>query len=145
MKKISLFLILFLTLDLTGCKSGAQLEDVNASLKEIQKAVYIVIGKPRQSNTDSKEILSQYRDNKGKPISRPEKVRERVFTVVYILGDRRPYSIQVEVVYEMKNEIGQYAIIKKDENAAALISNKIKAELAQSRDGQSVLDDFKPF
>jgi hypothetical protein len=139
------FFYLFVVILGAGCKSGAQLEEVNSSLKEIQRAAMQIIGKPRQMSSDSKEIMSQYRDSKGKTITNPEKVRERIYTAVYVLGDRRPFSIQVEVVHEMKNEIGQYVAIKKDDRSAEIISEKIKAELALSREGKSVLDDFKPF
>ncbi|HPI39709.1 MAG TPA: hypothetical protein PLJ21_02830 [Pseudobdellovibrionaceae bacterium] len=145
-KLINLFLgLMCFSLICTGCRSGAQLEEVNSSLKEIHKAIFVIIGKPREMSRDNKEVFSQYRDNKGNTIAQPDKVRERVHTFVYILGDRRPFSIQVEVIHEMKNEIGQYTVVKKDEKAANLLSDKIKAELAKGRDGQSLIDDFRPF
>jgi hypothetical protein len=64
---------------------------------------------------------------------------------VTILGDRRPYDIQIEVVVEIRDKEGIYQVVERDDARAEKIAKDIQKALVQSRDNRNIIDDFKPY
>lgn len=131
---------------LSGCRTGGViLRETPLNVSETRRAVVSVIGEPRSISQNGREIFSQYLDKKDRKIEKMEMIRERHFTHITILGDRRPYDVQVEVIVEGRNEYGGFEVLDRDDRKASLVAEKIKEALNQSRDSRNVIDDFRSF
>lgn len=145
MKKVwvSAFFSLFA---LIGCQtSGVYLRETPLNVSETRRAVVSVIGQPRLTSENGRELLSKYYDRKGNSDDQVKNARERLTTHVTILGDRRPYDIQIEVVVEIRDREGVYQVVEKDDARAEKIALDIQKALVQSRDNRNIIDDFKPY
>jgi hypothetical protein len=128
-----------------GCQhSGIVIKDTPLSLSEIRRNVVLVVGEPRTMSPNGYQITSQYYDRKEKIIERPNDVRERFAIIVNIIGDRRPYDIQVLASVEIRTSEG-YEVAGQDDVMAQVWADKIKKALHESRDKRNVIDDFKAF
>lgn len=146
MKKLFSFLFLSSTLLLSSCRTGGVIiRETPLGISETRKSVVSVVGQPRGVSENGREVLSQYYDKKNKNIEKMDMARERYYTQVIILGDRRPYDVQVQVMIESRNEDGGFDLIDHDDDRAAVIADKIRRALNQSRDTRNVIDDFRSF
>lgn len=140
-KKLSLLLILIY---FTGCRSGGTiLRGSTDSLNDIKKAIVSTVGQPRSIADEGKEIISGYHDKNFEEAK--ENAKERYYSRISILGDRRPYDIQVEVFVETKVGNKKYELIGEDLRLAEKLSKKIKSALNQGRENKNVIDDFRPY
>ena len=131
---------------LSGCRTGGVvLRDTPLGISETRKAVVTVIGEPRTMSTNGREMFSKYYDKKGAEIMKMDMVRERFYSHVIVLGDRRPYDIQVEVLVEGRTPEGTFELSHRDDAKASTVAEKIRAALNQSRDNRNVIDDFRSF
>lgn len=132
---------------LTGCQTqGVVLRDTPLNISETRKAIASVIGQPRVTSENGREMVSKYYDRKGtKDEEQMKTVRERFSTHITILGDRRPYDIQIEVVVEIRDHDGKYQVVERDEARAQAISIEIQKALVQSRDNRNLIDDFRAY
>jgi hypothetical protein len=64
---------------------------------------------------------------------------------VLILGDRRPYQIEVQALVEAKNVQGKFEAAGSDTALAKKYAVEIKAKLDQGREGRNVIDEFRVF
>jgi hypothetical protein len=124
---------------------GVILRETPLSVSETRRVVVSVIGEPRSVSENGREILSKFYDRREKAIPKMEMARERYFTHVTILGDRRPYDIQVEVLVEGRSPQGNFEMVTRDDNKATIIAEKLRQALNQSRDTRNVIDDFRSF
>lgn len=145
MKYLAFFFVLSASIIMSGCRTGIILRETPLGVSESRIAIVTVIGEPRQLTPDGRELFSKFYDKKGNLISRLEMANERFYTLVSILGDRRPYDIQVEVVIEHRGEDGKFTFAEKDDAKARLIAEKIKKALNQSLGNRNVIDDFRSF
>ncbi len=135
-----------ITLLLASCRTGGViLRETPSGISETRRVVVSVIGEPRGMTKDGREIVSKYYDRSNNSITKMEMVRERRYTRVSILGDRRPYDIQVEVLVEGRDSDGAFYEKDHDDDRAAVLAEKIKQALNQSRDTRNVIDDFRSF
>lgn len=123
---------------------GVILHETPMGLTEIRRVVTTVIGEPRKITPNGYELTSAYYDAKEKPLERPNEARERFYTVVNILGDRRPYDIQVRVFVEVRTPQG-FENVGLDEAFAQSWAGRIRKALHESRDKRNFVDDFKVF
>lgn len=131
---------------LAGCRTGGViLRDTPLSLSETRRIITTVIGKPRSVSENGREMLSEYYDKKNREISKMDMARQRYYTHVTILGDRRPYDVQVEVLVEGRDQEGRFVLEDRDDAMAAPLAEKIRNALNQSRDSRNVIDDFRSF
>jgi len=138
-----LFAGLFFT---TGCRTGGViLRETPLSISETRRIIVSIIGEPRSLSQNGRELESKYFDKKNQPIEKMDMARERFYTHVTVLGDRRPYDIQVEVLVEGRVENGQFELVDRDDGRAAVLAEKIRVALNQSRDTRNVIDDFRSF
>jgi len=134
------------TLIFTGCQTtGVFLRETPLNISETRRAVVSVIGQPRLTSENGRELVSKYYDRKGNSDDQTKNARERLSTHVTVLGDRRPYDIQIEVVVEIRDKSGTYQIVERDDYRAEKIAQDIQKALVQSRDNRNIIDDFKPF
>jgi hypothetical protein len=133
---------------LGSCRTaGVVLQETPLNISETRVAVVTVTGQPRQVSENGREIFSKYYDKKNNNLEKDkmDMARERYYTHVVILGDRRPYDIQVEVLIEARTPEGGWELVNHDDGRAGAIAEKIKNALAQSRDKRNVIDDFRSF
>ncbi len=143
---IAKLLGLFATiLSITGCQTGIYIKDTLASMSDIRRAAVIVLGEPRHTSHSGRELTSKFHDKRGRIDEGLANAKSRYYTVVTILGDRRPYNIRVEVFQETKVEGEQYQIIGEDAQLAQKTAKKIERALNESLKNRNVIDDFRAF
>lgn len=136
----------FIFLGLASCQTtGVFLRETPLNVSETRKAIVSVIGQPRITSENGRELFSNFYDRKGHSDEEAKNLRERLFTHVTILGDRRPYDIQIEVVVEMRDKGGTYRKVENDDARAEKIAVDIQKALVQSRDNRNIIDDFRPY
>jgi len=133
-------------LSLASCQTtGVFLRETPLNISETRKAVVSVIGQPRITSENGRELFSNFYDRKGHSDEESKNLRERLYTHVTILGDRRPYDIQIEVVVELRDKGGAYRKVENDDARAEKIAVDIQKALVQSRDNRNIIDDFRPY
>lgn len=123
---------------------GATIRDTPMGISEIRRVITSVIGEPRVLSPNGYELTSIYMDRKDKPLERPNEVRERFYVQVAILGDRRPYDINVRTIVEIRTPDG-YENVGEDPDLSQKWADRIRKALHESRDKRNVIDDFKAF
>lgn len=138
--------ILFISsLYLVGCQhDGVLIHETPMGLSELRKIIVGVIDEPRTTSVNGHEMTSNYYDRKSKMLERPADARERFYTIVNILGDRRPYDIQVRVYVELRTPEG-FENVGMDDVFAEQWADKIRKALHESREKRNFIDDFKAF
>lgn len=140
------FLSLFFLGIFCACQTtGVFLRETPLNVSETRRVVASVIGQPRMTSENGRELYSKFYDRKGNNDDHMKNARERLHTQVTILGDRRPYDIQVEVVVEVRDKEGVYQVVEQDDVRAEKIATDIQKALVQSRDNRNIIDDFRPY
>jgi hypothetical protein len=132
-----LSLILCLHSLLLGCAS-ASVDDVDRPLSQIKRAIEIVFARGiRRISPNGRELESDYA-----PL--PKKNSHRTYHLARILGDRRPYRIEIENIVEANQGRG-YVIVDHDEEVALKMRKKLQRFLDQSPQDRDLIDDFRAF
>jgi hypothetical protein len=118
--------------------------DQNLSLGDIKRAVTSVIGEPRVLSENQRTYLSQYFSRNPDPKFDPMKSPERMYAKIAILGDRRPYNIDIQVLVEERDG-NSYFPAGEDLDQAKKIGKDLRQKLNQGREGRNVIDDFRAF
>lgn len=71
--------------------------------------------------------------------------KERAYARLRILGDRRPYELQMQVVVEENMGGGEYEVQGYDDEKASRILRKLLETLATRPDNKDFIDDFRSF
>lgn len=135
---------LFFIFSACSSTTGFRLSDQNVSLGEIKKAITAVIGDPRSISENQRTYLSQYFSRKPDPKFDAQKSRERLFSKIVILGDRRPYDLDIEVIIEQRFDRA-YEQVGTDISQAKELGKQIRTRLHQGREDRNVIDDFRAF
>jgi hypothetical protein len=143
------FLILLMALVLGACsmRGAVRLEDQRIPLEDIIKTVQNNLpGGLKKFSQNGREHTSNYfargKDGTFVPAgSSPV----RHFAFITILGDRRPYDIEIRVFTEKRASTGQFDQVGQDEGLARVVSRRIDQALHKGREGRNLIDDFKPF
>jgi len=131
---------------LSSCQTtGVFIREVPISATDVRKGVVTVIGEPRNTSTNGRELISRYHDKVGNFDDAIKANKERRFTKVTILGDRRPFDVQVEVFIEQKTPEGFYEVVEQDDRLAQEMAAKIKKALHQGLEKRNMIDDFRAF
>ena len=139
--KFSLLFLVFVV----GCASQSYLiNNQNYSLGDLKKTLVSLIGEPRQMSENQRTIYSRYFSRKADSKFDPEKAPERLYAAITILGDRRPYEVQVEVFYEIKDG-GAYINQGIDDIETNKLGRGIRTRLNQGREDRNIIDDFRAF
>lgn len=137
-----------LLLGLTSCISapGVVLPEQARSLNEIRHAIYQICGgKVREISSNQREILAPYFSRKADdPSFNPTTSKERLTAHFWILGDRRPYDIHVQVLVEKKID-GAYEETGEDEKLSQKLADQLAESLNKSLDKRNLIDDVRPF
>lgn len=146
--------ILFWGLLLTvGCATAnpraMRIAPVDRPLVEIQKLVVsqLPIGQ-RAVSPNAREFLSKHFVPKRDGYAEADTSGRRWFAHIFILGDRRPYAIEILVKRE-RRVVQQGVLTYKpdglDLRIANNLKNKLVEELTKRREDGNLIDDFRVF
>ena len=144
MKYIGLVLLLA---GLWGCQiPGYYISESNLPVADSRKAITAVIGNPRVVSINGRELISVYHDSKFKPIAEDAIVSSRYYTKVVILGARRPYEINIQVIKEVfEKETQQFVALELDEGLTEKRAKEIRKAHNYSLEKTQAFDGDAPF
>lgn len=134
-----------------GCASSglkgtyAEKLQVGGSLESIVKAFDRATMGVRGRSTNGREIVSRYQSVKGDAYDDASAKKNRAYARMLILGDRRPYDLQVQFVIEGDGGGGDYQVQSYDDERARKILKKILDTLAARPGSKDFIDDFRSF
>ena len=147
-----LIFTLFLPLVFTGCAlSTASLDDLDDPLSVIKKAVEdsLPLGVRKVSRNGRTFFSNYYLIARGKYV-RAATFKTRYYAKVTILGDGRPYDVNIDVYKELK--VGRsdgvtldYQYQGSDERQANRLARRISKKLTKRRKDLNIIDDFRVF
>ncbi len=147
--KSPFWLFIFIApLFLAACISsevGVVIEESQGSLQETRHHIAAILGEPKDVSENGREVFSNYFSAKGVYIAPQDNVKERFFSHILILGERRPYDIDVRVYRETRRKNGLYIATGLDMAQSKKLALKLKAALNESREKRNVIDDFQAF
>ncbi len=145
---INLFLLVFLS----SCATAPnQIKNIEAPLSQIKAVIKknLPLGL-RGVSANGREFYSNYfLVVKGKHM-KAENLQYRKFASVSVLGDRRPYTIKVEVFLEKRGErsangLAQYKDFRRDKKYSEYLLRKIHNDLENREESINFVDDFRVF
>lgn len=118
---------------------------MNSSVAGLIKAFDRATTGLRGKSANGREIVSRYQIPGSQSRENAGMQRERAYSRLLILGDRRPYTIQVQHVIETKTSGGSYELKAYDETVAQDVMKKMLQFLVTRPDREDFIDDFKTF
>ena len=148
--------VYILILILTGCASSLgnrkalRINDLDWPLAELRGlAASILPAGPRATSPNGRELLSRHFILEGSSGYKPAgDATERYFAQILILGDRRPYDIEILVTQEKRVLRGNqfnYVVTGHDTRLAKELERKLRSELSKRREDRNIIDDFRVF
>ena len=132
----------------TGCVTKASIMDVMAPLPTIRAIVMNSLpGGAKKQSVNGRELTSGYfkPDDLDEPA---DEDRVRSYATVTILGERRPFSVDVHVFREVRERhegVTAYRIVGQDKRIADKLTKTIREALANRPEDRNIIDDFKAF
>ena len=144
-----------LLVSLVGCSTATKSEDLNFPLSSIFKLIQENIpSKLAHRSENGRELYFEpyllplvYRSTLEYPrrVPPPERVRAKAV----VLGDSRPYTVEVEFTLEkrvaLKNNEGVYAPAFRLDKYEADFLKQLYENLVKHSKKQNLIDDFRPF
>lgn len=131
-----------------GCASSGsvELEKLNHSITDLSKVVIDVLPiRRRTQSANEREFFSEYYVIRNGEYEEAGASPIRTVAHISILGDRRPYTIQVQVILERRTSSGEYSFVKYDTAQARVLSRRIQSALHKRREDRNIIDDFRIF
>lgn len=130
---------LFLLLLFSGCVTSPKLTDMNVSLAQLRKTAESVSPQGvREVSQNGREIYSQYFTPKQGGS------KARAYSIIRILGDRRPYVVSFDVIREELSD-GTFEEVEQDEKMAETLKTKFQRALTEAQSSRDFIDDFRAF
>lgn len=118
---------------------------VNASIQGLIKAFDRATNGLRGKSANGRELVSRYQKPGSDSFDNAGGDDVRAYSRLIILGDRRPYTIQVQHVIEERNKGEGYVIKGYDDVIARQTLRKVLQFLVNRPDREDFIDDFKAF
>lgn len=152
MKKIKyIFFNLFFLFLASSCQTpGYYIVDEPHQLADIRKTVNAVIGKTKFVSINGRELFSDFHDYKFEQLPDPLEINTDPFyryqTKVTVLGARRPYEINVQVLAEQyENESKKFVLLGVEDDLSKQRAIALKKALHLSPGIKAGFDEEKPF
>jgi hypothetical protein len=123
----------------------AERDTVNASVVGIVKAFDRAAIGIRGKSTNGRELVSKYHLPGGDGYDYAGDKPERAYTKLRILGERRPYTLQIQYIIEKRDSKGVYNVIDYDLAKAESILKDLIKYLVTRPGREDFIDDFRPF
>ncbi len=118
--------------------------DIDKSLVDLQRIAEESLPVGRRSvSRNAREFYSEYFVEKDGKFESYEKGDTRYYAIIRVLGDRRPYDMDVDVVEEHKHS--RFQKVGSDERLARVIKRRVQKTLYERREDRNIIDDFRPF
>lgn len=156
-----LLTLICLSIILSGC-STVSLNNLDYPLLDIQRGVSNIVPKgvlkisPNGRMYTSKYFDPNTIDTERSTEADEEIKRERAVVIATILGDRRPYDVDIRVDVDqdengtktIKNDDfieGSWSSIGSDKGLAEYFKQRLANYLARLERNKNIIDDFRPF
>ena len=147
--------VVALSFSLVGCatlgnRNAVSVKDVDWPLAELRSVAATVLPTgTRAVSPNGRELLSRHFILEGRSGYKPAAdATERYFAQILILGDRRPYDIEILVTLERRVLRGNqftYTVEGYDYKLAKELEVKLRQELTKRREDLNIIDDFRVF
>lgn len=127
-----------------ACASGIRKEDADFSLADIKNAIKNISGNIRSVSENQRTLVSQYFSPDGEKDFNPQKSPVRAYAIFTILGSRRPYDIEVQVMIENKKGL-TYVEQGEDKELSQMVLDDLIARLNQSHENRNIIDHYRAF
>lgn len=155
MRKHLLFFI-FIILQLLGCtttfgsRQTSRIPALDWPLGELRAVAASVLPTGQRAiSPNGRELLSRHFVLEGSKGYKPAgDATERYFASILVLGDRRPYDVEISVTLERRVLRGQqftYVVEGYDTRLAKELEKKLRLELTKRREDLNIIDDFRVF
>jgi hypothetical protein len=126
--------------------AGVTSDNLDYSLLDIQKAIggVVPVGIQQQESErvfDSKYFRLPY-SKKIEPVRKDDQARGAA--QFRVLGDRRPYNVEVRVITEEKDSKGEWSDNGQDQGLARVLAVQIQDYLAKHKE-KNLIDHFRAF
>lgn len=148
-------LVICLCFSLAGCatlgnRNSVTVKDIDWPLSELRSIAATVLPTgTRAISPNGRELLSRHFILEGRTGYKPAAdATERYFAQVLILGDRRPYDVEILVTLERRVLRGNqftYIVEGYDYKLAKELEVKLRQELTKRREDLNIIDDFRVF
>jgi hypothetical protein len=134
----------------TSPSYAIRINDLQFPLLELQSLVAstIPVGL-RNTSENGREFYSKYFIVESPDNYKPAAEATERYTATYIvLGDGRPYDIEISVSHEKRVLQGQnfdYVSTGYDKRLANELANKLRYQLTKRREDRNIIDDFRVF
>ncbi len=152
MRRISQFAhlgALFLSVVLIGCATpGSEtLENQDRSISELTGIVTAALpGGKANISQNGRTFTSNYFITKDGEFEEATEAPVRNKAIIMILGDRRPYDIEVTVIQEKRDRSSaEYVRIGNSEGLSRVVIRRIQKALHERREDRNIIDDFRVF
>lgn len=140
----------FFILVLSACATNqggpyAERASVNASVQGIIKAFDKAAVGIRGRSANGRELVSKYHSPSGDGYDYAATNPQRASSKLRILGERRPYTLQIEYIIEERDSTGAYRITDYDQSKAQKVLKSLMDYLVTRPDREDFIDDFRPF
>ncbi len=140
-------LLLLATLWLAGCASGTiSIDDVEMSVNDLHRIIVNSLPvRMRTETPNGREFYSEYFIPKGGDFEEVDGGPKRYVAHVEIIGDQKPYRVEVTVILERRVSEGHYEKDRSEEGIARVVTRHIQKGLHERREDRNVIDDFRVF
>lgn len=149
------FFALFLAFSVavTGCASRRVIENVVLPYGQVKQTILNHLpGGVRSQSSNGRELTSKYftpEKNGDYRLLKEEEIEtigERSYAEVVILGERRPYRLDVRVYRQVRDRSSKrFSSPIYDEGLTETFSQALKSALTNRRDDRNLIDDFRAF
>lgn len=142
-----LFILLCIFISCSTNKTGPFVEkkSVNSSIQGLVKAFDRATTGVRGKSANGRELVSRYQKPGTNSFDNAAGDKIRGYSRLRILGDRRPYDLQVQYVIEERSPSGNYAVKSYDDVVAKQVLQKVLEFLVNRPDREDFIDEFKAF
>lgn len=149
-------LLIFAVLLNVGCASllnrnsdAVYMREVEAPLTELRTVIGSVVPVGlRGVSPNGREMFSKHFVITKDRYKAAADALERYYAHITILGDRRPYDIEILVVHEkrvLRDDKFTYIISGHSQDLARELEQNIRKELSKRREDRNIVDDFRVY
>lgn len=132
-----------------GNRNALKINEVDRPLGELRAIVAGILPTGQRAvSPNGRELLSRHFVVEGPEFKPAADALTRYFARILILGDRRPYNIEILVTQEkrvLKNEQFTYAVTGYSSRLAKELEKRLRTELTKRREDLNIIDDFRVF
>ncbi len=139
----------FSLLFFVACTHTPTIPELSYPLDAIEKSVVKSLVKVRKVSQNRRDYTSEFLMLNGKLWDPLSNETARAYVTVSILGERRPYSVDIEAIVEERpaNQPGysaRYKVVGQSKKLVDQIAFRIEDELRRTQQ-RNFIDDFKAF